>query len=108
MTISIETVRRAAETISGITVVTPCTRSLLLSKIIGADIILKFENHQFTASFKDRGALVKLLSLSEAEKQQGVIAMSAGNHAQAVAYHAQRLGSPATIVMPANTPNTKV
>ncbi|ATX82449.1 threonine dehydratase [Mariprofundus ferrinatatus] len=108
MTISIADIREAAELIQGVTVDTPCTRSRLLSKRCAADIVLKFENHQFTASFKDRGALVKLLSLSESEKQQGVIAMSAGNHAQAVAYHASRLGIPATIVMPAHTPHLKV
>jgi len=108
MTISITDIRQAADLIRGITVATPCSRSLLLSEISGADIILKFENHQFTASFKDRGALVKLLSLSETEKQQGIIAMSAGNHAQAVAYHARRLRISATIVMPAHTPFNKV
>lgn len=108
MSVSIADIRQAAEAIHGVTVVTPCTRSLLLSEISGAGIVLKFENHQFTASFKDRGALVKLLSLTEAEKRQGVIAMSAGNHAQAVAYHASRLSIPATIVMPAHTPYAKV
>ncbi|ATX79114.1 threonine dehydratase [Mariprofundus aestuarium] len=108
MTISIADIRQAAELIRDVTIDTPCTRSLLLSQISGAEIVLKFENHQFTASFKDRGALVKLLSLSEEEKGQGVIAMSAGNHAQAVAYHASRLGIPATIVMPAHTPYLKV
>jgi len=108
MTISIADIRQAAELIRDVTIDTPCTRSLLLSQISGAEIVLKFENHQFTASFKDRGALVKLLSLGEAEKQQGVIAMSAGNHAQAVAYHAKRLGIPATIVMPSHTPYSKV
>ena len=108
MTISIADIRKAADLIREVTIDTPCTRSLLLSQISGAQIVLKFENHQFTASFKDRGALVKLLSLGEAEKQQGVIAMSAGNHAQAVAYHAKRLGIPATIVMPSHTPYSKV
>ena len=108
MTISIADIRKAADLIREVTIDTPCTRSLLLSQISGAQIVLKFENHQFTASFKDRGALVKLLSLSETEKQQGVIAMSAGNHAQAVAYHARRLGIPATIVMPSHTPYSKV
>src|SRR5260370_20040265 len=79
-----------------------------LSKLTGAEIFLKFENLQFTASFKERGALNKLLSLSAAERKRGVIAMSAGNHAQAVAYHAARLGIPAVIVMPNGSPNTKV
>src|SRR3954471_18467438 len=69
---------------------------------------LKLENQQFTGSFKDRGALNKLLSLTPEERKRGVIAMSAGNHAQGVAYHAQRLGIPATIVMPKGTPFTKV
>jgi threonine dehydratase len=71
-------------------------------------VFLKFENLQFTASFKERGALNKLLSLDAQERKRGVIAMSAGNHAQAVAYHAARLGIPATIVMPRGSPNTKI
>jgi len=87
---------------------TPCWRSPVLSDITGTEIILKYENKQFTGSFKDRGALVKLLSLSKEDKEIGVIAMSAGNHAQAVAYHSHRLGIPATIVMPKFTPNVKV
>ncbi len=87
---------------------TPCLRSRTLSEVAGADVFLKFENLQFTASFKDRGALVKLLSLSDAQRRAGVVAMSAGNHAQGVAYHARRLGIAATIVMPRGTPNTKV
>ena len=87
---------------------TPCAHSRTLSEILGTEIWLKFENLQFTSSFKERGALNKLLQLSEEERQRGVIAMSAGNHAKAVAYHAQRLGIPATIVMPKNTPNVKV
>lgn len=101
-------VRAAADAIAGQVVATPLTPSRTLSKILGADIWLKFENLQFTASFKDRGSLFKLLNLSEAERRQGVIAASAGNHAQGVAYHASRLGAPATIVMPAFTPYTKV
>ena len=87
---------------------TPCTRSLTLSAVTGADVILKFENQQFTASFKERGALSKLLSLEATVRSRGVIAASAGNHAQGVAYHAQRLGVPATIIMPRFTPNVKV
>jgi threonine dehydratase len=79
-----------------------------LSDLTGADIYVKFENLQVTNSFKDRGAYVKLASLGEAERRRGVIAMSAGNHAQAVAYHAKRLAIPATIVMPETTPFTKV
>jgi threonine dehydratase len=82
--------------------------SRTLSKLTGAEVFLKFENLQFTASFKERGALNKLLSLSDADRRRGVIAMSAGNHAQAVAYHAARLGIPATIVMPRGSPNTKI
>ena len=108
MTISIQDIHRAAESIAGIVVKTPCVRSKTLSEIIGAHVILKFENHQFTASFKDRGALVKLLTLSPKQRIAGVVAMSAGNHAQAVAYHARRLGIPATIIMPRTTPNVKV
>ena len=101
-------IQAAAELISGQVVRTPCRRSLTLSEITGADVALKFENEQFTASFKDRGALVRLLSLSPRERRRGVIAMSAGNHAQAVAYHAKRLSIPAVIVMPRHTPNVKV
>lgn len=87
---------------------TPCLHSRTLSEITGAKIFLKFENHQFTASFKERGALNKLMSLTTTEKQRGVIAASAGNHAQGVAHHATRLGIPSVIVMPKFTPNVKV
>ncbi len=87
---------------------TPCLKSDTLSAVFGAAIYLKFENLQFTASFKERGALNKLLHLSAQERQKGVIAMSAGNHAQSLAYHAQRLGIPATIVMPKATPYVKI
>jgi threonine dehydratase len=83
-------------------------RSRTLSQILGAEVWLKLENLQFTASFKDRGAYVKLSGLSEAERRQGVIAISAGNHAQAVAYHSQRMGIPAVILMPEPTPQIKV
>jgi threonine dehydratase len=79
-----------------------------LSKVTGAEVFLKFENLQFTASFKERGALVKLASLDAEQRRRGVIAMSAGNHAQGVAYNAKRLGIPAVIVMPRFTPNVKV
>lgn len=106
--ITIEDVRKAATLLAGHIVATPFVRSRTLSQLAGADVILKFENQQFTGSFKDRGARVKLASLSPAERQRGVVAMSAGNHAQAVAYHAQQLGVPATIVMPRFTPNVKV
>jgi threonine dehydratase len=87
---------------------TPFERSRTLSSLTGAEIWLKFENHQFTASFKERGALNRLLALSDDDRQRGVIAMSAGNHAQAVAYHGRRLGIPTCIVMPRFTPNAKV
>jgi threonine dehydratase len=108
MPIGIEDIRSAAKAIEGRVVRTPCLRSQTLSEITGAEVYLKFENHQFTASFKERGALNKLLSLTAAERAQGVIACSAGNHAQGVAYHAARLGIPAVIVMPKHTPFVKV
>ena len=79
-----------------------------VSEIIGAEVWLKFENLQFTAAYKERGALNKLLQLTAEERSRGVIAASAGNHAQAVAYHGKRLGIPVTIVMPASTPTIKV
>lgn len=101
-------VRSAAEAIRGAVAETPLLRSTTLSKLCGAEIFCKFENLQFTASFKERGALVKLLSLAPEERGRGVVAMSAGNHAQAVAYHAGRLGIAATIVMPRFTPTVKV
>jgi threonine dehydratase len=107
-TISLDDIRRAAQVISGAVKRTPCTRSQTLSQLTGAEISLKLENLQFTASFKDRGALNRLMALSDTEKVSGVIAMSAGNHAQAVAYHATRLGIPATIVMPKNTSFIKI
>lgn len=106
--ISLDDVRTAAELIAGQVEHTPMSHSRTLSAITGAEVWVKFENLQFTASFKERGALNKLSGLSDAEKQAGVIAMSAGNHAQGVAYHANRLGIPATIVMPTNTPFNKV
>jgi threonine dehydratase len=87
---------------------TPTVRSRTLSDMFSAEIWIKFENLQFTAAFKERGALNKLMQMSEAEKKRGVIAASAGNHAQALAYHAQRLGVPTTIVMPSATPFVKV
>ncbi len=106
--VSIDDIRAAALTIRDAVERTPTHRSLTLSKIAHCDIHLKFENLQFTASFKERGALNKLLSLSQDERVRGVAAMSAGNHAQGVAYHAGRLGIPATIVMPEGTPFNKV
>ncbi len=106
--VTIEDVRAAASAIAGAVVRTDTEWSTTLSKLTGATVFVKFENHQFTASFKERGALNKLLSLGAAERAAGVVAMSAGNHALGVAYHAQRLGIPATIVMPEHTPNVKV
>jgi threonine dehydratase len=106
--VTLQDVQAAAERIAAEVVHTPCLRSETLSRIAKADIWLKFENLQFTASFKERGALNTLLQLTPEERKRGVIAMSAGNHAQGVAYHAGRLGIPATIVMPAFTPNMKV
>ena len=106
--LTVDDVREAAQRLQGQIVRTPCLRSKVLSKIVGAEVWLKFENFQFTASFKDRGAAHKLSRLTEAERRAGVCAMSAGNHAQAVAYHATRLGIRSTIVMPVNTPFTKV
>jgi len=108
MTVTLADIEAAARVIEGHVVATPFLLSRTLSDITGAQVMLKFENLQFTASFKDRGALNKLASLSAAERARGVIANSAGNHAQGVAYHAQRLGIPATIVMPEMTPFTKV
>ena len=108
MTITIDDVRAAARAIQGAVERTPTRHSETLSRITGAQIHLKFENLQYTASFKERGALNKLLSLTEEQRKRGVAAMSAGNHAQGVAYHAGRLGIPATIVMPQGTPFTKV
>ncbi len=105
---SLENIQQAAETIFSQASDTPCRYSRRLSEMTGATVILKLENLQFTGSFKDRGALVKLLSLTAAQRKQGIIAMSAGNHAQAVAYQAQRLDIPAVIVMPCFTPNIKV
>ncbi|HEX6957703.1 MAG TPA: threonine ammonia-lyase [Ferrovibrio sp.] len=101
-------IEAAAGRLRGAIAETPCLHSRTLSELTGAQVWLKFENHQFTASFKERGALNKLLQLSADERRRGVIAMSAGNHAQGVAYHAGRLGIPATIVMPKNTPFVKV
>ncbi len=108
MTVTLADVRAAAERIKGQVVRTPCLNSHTLSAITGADVWIKFENLQFTSSFKERGALNKLTQLTEDERRVGVIAMSAGNHAQGVARHAQRLGVPATIVMPRFTPQVKI
>ena len=107
MAVTLDDVKAAAGVIAGEVVETPCVHSRTLSEITGAEVVLKLENLQYTASFKDRGALVKLKSLTAEERAAGVVAMSAGNHAQAVAYHAQRLGVAATIVMPKDTPQVK-
>jgi len=105
---TIEDIRAAAARIRGAVERTPFHHSRTLSQLAGAQIFLKFENLQFTASFKERGALNRLLCLSAAERRRGVIAASAGNHAQGVAYHAARLEMRAVIVMPRGTPNVKV
>ena len=89
-------VTAAAAAIAGSVIVTECDQSRTLSEICGCKLWLKFENLQFTSTFKERGALNRLLALSPEERRRGVIAMSAGNHAQGVAYHAHRLGIPAT------------
>jgi threonine dehydratase len=108
MSLTLQDVRAAAAALDGSLVDTPCLHARTLSDIAGARIFLKFENQQFTASFKERGALNKLLSLTPQQRARGVIAASAGNHAQGVAYHAKRLGIPAVIVMPRYTPGVKV
>ncbi len=108
LAISLADVERAAKTIEGQVVRTPTLESRTLSELTGARVFLKFENLQFTAAYKERGALNRLMALSEEERRRGVIAMSAGNHAQGLAYHARRLGIPATIVMPMFTPLIKV
>jgi threonine dehydratase len=108
MTVTLEAVHQAAHAIRDHIPATPCHHSLTLSRITGAQVFLKFENLNFTGSFKERGALVRLLGLNDEARRRGVIAMSAGNHAQGVAYHAQRLGISTVIVMPRYTPNVKV
>ncbi len=108
MTVTIADIEAARRVIKGAVLRTPMLPAPRLSALTGADIYVKYENLQVTNSFKERGALNKLASLGEAERKRGVIAMSAGNHAQAVAYHAARLGIPATIVMPVTTPFVKV
>ena len=106
--LSLQDVEQAATRVAPHVLDTPFVESRTLSQLTGAQIFLKFENLQFTASFKERGACNKLAQLSEEQRQRGVIAMSAGNHAQGVAYHAQRLGLRAVIVMPRFTPGVKV
>ncbi len=106
--VTLADITAAAATIQGEVLVTECNQSRTLSEMCGCNIWLKFENLQFTSTFKERGALNRLHALSGDERRRGVIAMSAGNHAQGVAYHAMRLGIPATIVMPIGTPMVKV
>lgn len=106
--VDLAAIEAAARTLAGQVLATPLRHSRTLSEITGAEIWLKFENLQYTASFKERGAYNKLASLTEAERARGVIAMSAGNHAQGVAYHSCRLGIRATIVMPEITPFNKI
>lgn len=106
--LTLDDIRIAADRLHGELVETPCMPSRTLSALTGCEVFLKFENLQFTASFKERGALNKIAQLSNAERASGVLAVSAGNHAQGVAYHAQRMGIPATIVMPRFAPPVKV
>src|SRR3954463_7159715 len=108
MVIEFEQIQAAAERLKGHVERSPMRRSRTLSQITGAEVWVKFENLQFTAAYKERGALNSLLLLSDNERKYGVIAASAGNHSQGLAYHASRLGVPVTIVMPRNTPFVKV
>ncbi|HXX08368.1 MAG TPA: threonine ammonia-lyase [Pseudolabrys sp.] len=108
MNVTLADIEAARRIIAGVVLRTPMLSAPKLSALTGAEVYVKYENLQVTNSFKDRGSLVKLVSLSDVERRRGVITMSAGNHAQAVAYHAQRLGIPATIVMPVTTPFVKV
>jgi threonine dehydratase len=108
MTFSLDDIQAAAERIAGHVERTPCRPSRTLSRITGAEVWVKFENLQFTASYKERGALNRLSRLTDEERRRGVIAASAGNHAQGLAYHGERLGVPVTIVMPRGTPFIKV
>ena len=106
--LTIDTIRAAAKRIEGAVVRTPTMHSITLSEITGAEIWLKFENQQFTAAYKERGALNALLHLTDEQRKRGVIAASAGNHSQGLSYHGRRLGVPVTIVMPRPTPTVKV
>ena len=108
MSVDLAAIEAARARIGAAIARTPLHKSFTLSAMLGADIHLKLENRQFTASFKERGALNRLLLLSAEERERGVVAMSAGNHAQALAYHGSRLGIPVAIVMPRHTPNAKV
>jgi len=106
--VTFEAIREAAVRVEGEVGTTPCLPSRTLSAICGCEVFLKFENLQFTASFKERGALNKMAQLTPEERAKGVLAVSAGNHAQAVAYHAERMGIKATIVMPRFASSVKV
>src|SRR5438876_7818227 len=106
--VTISDIRNAQTAIAGAVAHTPTIRAAALSEMAGCEVFLKLETLHATGAFKERGALNKLLALSKVERRAGVVAMSAGNHAQGVAYHARRLGIPATIVMPAATPFTKI
>ncbi|MHA1599935.1 MAG: pyridoxal-phosphate dependent enzyme, partial [Alphaproteobacteria bacterium] len=108
MTVTAADIKAAAKLIHGEVVRTPLVPAARLGETLGCELYLKLECQQYTGSFKDRGALVKLKSLSPEQAKIGVIAMSAGNHAQGVAYHARRLGIPATIVMPDFAPFSKI
>ena len=108
MTVKLADIETARRQLAGAILRTPMLPAPKLSALTGAEVYVKYENLQVTNSFKDRGAFVKLAALGEDERRRGVISMSAGNHAQAVAYHAQRLNIPATIVMPTTTPFVKV
>src|SRR5438874_7763928 len=106
--LTIAAVRQAAAAIESAIAHTPAITAPAISELVGAEVHLKLETLHRTGSFKERGALAKLLTLDAGARRAGVVAMSAGNHAQGVAYHARRLGIPATIVMPEGTPFTKV
>src|SRR5437764_1948339 len=106
--VTLAAVRRAGVAIDGAIAHTPVIPAPAISELVGAEIHLKLETLHRSGSFKERGALAKLLTLDAGARRAGVVAMSAGNHAQGVAYHAQRLGIPATIVMPEATPSTKI
>ena len=108
LAVTIDDVRAAHGAIRDAIVRTPISRSQTLSAITGADVWIKFENLQYTASFKERGARNRLLQLEPGQAAAGVVAMSAGNHAQAVAHHATLLGIRSTVVMPVGTPATKI
>ena len=108
MTVTANNIRDAAKRLEGHVVATPLVDAPMLSATLGCEVRLKLENLQHTSSFKARGAFIAMQALSDEARQRGVITMSAGNHAQAVAYHARRMGIPAVIVMPAQTPFAKV